>query len=254
MTSSPTTDRWTAGWWATAALFALLAILVVMRALLVDQKIGSYIACPGCFHLRVFLEDLVAFSAFAGFLLLASCMQIRLLARVPLLFCGLILLTYVADLVVFKLYTSRLLMTDATLFLSEGGAIWDQFSSGLGGTAMGAGVIAAILALFALLLWMPVVRTARFRLTMTLVLATSLVASAYFKAEPYVNDWAVENVFIANMTTPSRNRYSSEIENRVLATTPPVASWSSNSTASATGRRVSTLAGRFTLTRAAAFR
>jgi phosphoglycerol transferase MdoB-like AlkP superfamily enzyme len=183
---------------------------------LVDQKVGVYIACQDCFDLDVILADLVTFSAVASLLLLAACTRSRIVARVPHLLCGLIFLVYIADLVVFSLYNSRLLMTDVALFYTEGAAVWNQFSTGLGGTVRALSILAGILALFGFLWWMPGTPTRSFRLTMAAILALSLGASAVFKGAPYVNDWAVENVFSANMSTPSRNRYQPETEEAIL--------------------------------------
>jgi hypothetical protein len=231
LNASPENVRSTSGWWITGVLFVVFAALVAMRVHLVEQKIGSYIACSGCFNSHVVLEDLLVLSALASFLLMASATPTRLLTRIPLLCCGLILLVYAADLVVFKLYTSRLLMTDAALFIAEGGAVWDQLSSGLGGPWMSLTLFAGIVCLFSLLIWMPASRTRLFRLTMSFVLGMSLVTNAYFESAPYVNNWAVENVFLANMSTTSRNRYSNEVEHQVLATSVPKMSWSSETTA-----------------------
>lgn len=215
-----------------------MAILIAVRALLVDRKIGTYIACPGCFHLDVLLADLLAFSVLASLLLIASSAPSRLFARILQLLCGAIILVYAADIVVFGLYSSRLLMTDAALFMSEGGAIWDQFSTGLGGPLAAVSILAGFVALFALLWWMPTPRSRAFRLTTAVVLATSLGASAVFKGAPYVNDWAVENVFAANMTTPSRNRYSPDAEARILSGELPRSTWNSDGPPAAGGRNV----------------
>jgi hypothetical protein len=205
-----------AGWVAAGILFLVLAVLIAVRMHLVDQKVGVYIACQDCFDLDVILADLVTFSAVASLLLLAACTRSRIVARVPHLLCGLIFLVYIADLVVFSLYNSRLLMTDVALFYTEGAAVWNQFSTGLGGTVRALSILAGILALFGFLWWMPGTPTRSFRLTMAAILALSLGASAVFKGAPYVNDWAVENVFSANMSTPSRNRYQPETEEAIL--------------------------------------
>lgn len=225
------------GWWAAAALLLLFAILVAIRALMVDRKIGTYIACPGCFHLDVVLADLLAFAAVASLLLISSSAPTRLLLRIPLLLCGVLFLVYTADLVVFGLYTSRLLMTDVALFLPEGGAIWDQFTSGLGKAGAGAVIIGMVI-LFVFLWWMPTPRNRAFRLLASLLLVVSLGASAFFRPAPYVNDWAVENVFAANMSTPSRNRYSDELEARILAREVPRTTWNSEVGPAGGGRNV----------------
>jgi len=231
------------GWWAAVALFLLLASLVAIRAFLVDRKIGTYIACPGCFHLDVVLTDLITFAAVASLLLISSSAPTRLWVRLPLLLCGVLLLVYGADLVVFGLYTSRLLMTDVTLFLPEGGAVWDQFTTGLGKAGAVAVIVGSVM-LFVFLWWMPTPRSRVFRLLVSLLLLVSLGTSAFFRPAPYVNDWAVENVFAANMSTPSRNRYSDESEAKIMAREVERITWNStgwnspgwNSTSEPAGR------------------
>lgn len=206
------------GWWGALTLFVALSALIVMRAWVVDSEVGTYIACPGCFHLDVFLADLVLFSALASLLLLASYGRRKPLVRIPHFAWGVIVLIYGADLIVFSLFNSRLLMADAALFAGEGAAIWDQFSSGMGGPLQAVLVLLGFGGMFVFLWWLPSVPTRAFRLLMSIVLAASLAASAYFKGAPYVNDWAVENVFVANMSTPSRNHYGPETQAQVLAT------------------------------------
>lgn len=237
MTPKSENDRDRLGWWAALALFLVLSALVVVRALVVDAKIGTYIACPGCFHLDVLLADLILFSALASLLLLASCSRRRMLARGLHLVWGAVVLVFAADVIVFALFNSRLLMTDVALFFSEGSAVWNQFASGLGGAFWAVMVLLAFVALFGFLWWQPVVATRRFRLAMSFVLVASLAGSAVFKGAPYVNDWAVENVFVANMSTPSRNRYAPETEARILADEPATSQWRAE-TPPARGRNV----------------
>lgn len=225
------------GWWAAVTLFLVLCALVATRVWLVDQKIGSYIACTGCFTWHVILEDLLVFCALSSLLLLASATPTRLLARIPLLCCAILILFYAADLVVFSLFNTRLLMTDVALFLFEVSAVWDQFSTGIGSPLTTTTIVIGIMLLLALVLWMPAVRSRGFRLTMSLVMGFSLVGNALFEPEPYVNDWAVENVFIANKSTTSKLRYSSAVQEEVLSTSMPVKAWSSGPSVAA-GRNV----------------
>ncbi len=234
----PQKNRQRTGWLAAAGLFMLLAILVAARATLVDRSVGTYIACPGCFHIDVALADLVMFAALASLLLLASCTRTGALSRIPLLVCGLVFLIFTADMVVFALYNSRLLMADVVLFSSEGTAIWDQFSSGLGGPLAAAVVVAALAGLFVVLWWMPLVRTRAFRLVMLLLLMLSLAVTAVFKPAPYVNDWAVESVFSANLSTPLRHRYSDDAAAAALNREMPESLWGGVGEAPAQGRNV----------------
>lgn len=224
MTTTAEKRRDRTGWWATAALFALLALLVAARAWVVDRTIGTYIACPGCFHVDVVLADLLAFTVLASLLLLGSSLRPAILARFARLLCGGLVLVHAADVVVFRLFNSRLLMSDVALFLPEGAAVWDQFTSGLG-LPVAVSILFGFAALFLLLWRMPAVRTRAYRLVMSVILGISLAASAVFEGAPYVNDWAVENVFVANLSTPSRNRYSAEFANRILGAPEQVVHW-----------------------------
>ena len=225
------------GWWAALTLFLVLSALVATRVWLVDQKIGSYIGCGGCFSWHVIFDDLLVICALASLLLLASATPTRLLARMPLFLCALLILAYATDLVVFRLFNTRLLMTDVTLFLFEIPAVWDQFSTGIGNPLVTSLIIAGIILLLVLVLWMPAVRSRSFRLTMSFVMGLSLVGNALFEPEPYVNDWAVENIFVANKSTTSKLRYSTDVETELLASSVPLTLWSSGA-AVAAGRNV----------------
>lgn len=227
-----------AAWWAAAALFSILAGLVALRAFLVFRSIGKLIACPHCFHVEIVLADLLSFAALASLLLLASCSVYRPLTRLIHLLCGVLILITAADVMVYHLYATRLLMVDVALFISEWVAVWNQFSTGMGGLA-GALVILTLVAAFLVFLWwMPSARTRTFRLTLSAVIAVSLAASAFFQRAPYVHDWAVENVFVANMSTPSTNRYSPEVEERILASEVPRETWRKKGGAPGRGRNV----------------
>lgn len=188
---------------------------------MVDRTVGAYIACNGCFHLDIVLADLVLFGALFSLLWLASCARSRALARIPHLLFGVVLLVYAADVVVFALYHSRLLMANVAIQYFEPATDLNAYSLGMGGLAGVLAMLAGFAGLVALLWWMPGVPTRAFRLTMSLGLALSLAASAFFKGTPFVNDWAIENVFAANMTTPTRNQYSREEARRLLDLEPP---------------------------------
>lgn len=225
MTPLVDSGRERAGWWAAVALFTIFGGLVAIRAVVVDRTVGTFIACDGCFYLDVILADLVLCSALASLLLLASCTKSRMLARIPHLLFGIVLLVYTADVLVFAMYQSRLLMTDVAIRTFESGAGLSPVFTGLGAYAGALAVLAALAGLFTLLWWMPGVPTRAFRLTMSFVLASSLAASSYFKGAPFVHDWAIDNVFTANTTTPTRNHYSPERARRVLDREPPQSAW-----------------------------
>lgn len=212
--------------------------LIAVRVVLVERSIGTYIACPGCFHTAVIGADGPMISALASLLLLASSLRPDGLSRLLHLLAGVLLLIYAADLVVFGLFTSRLLMQDVALFLGEGSAVWDQFISGVGGWAAGLAILTGVVALFVLLAWMRPLRSRAFRLALSALLALGLIVSALMQGADYVNDWAVENVFAANMSTPSRNHFSAEKAAEVLARAQEQIEWRQQGTPPANGRNV----------------
>jgi len=202
-------------------LFALLVLLVFLRAQLVDKYIGRYIACPGCFNSSVLMSDLVVFSLAAGILLFAGLLRPGWLARAVQLLVGVIILIYVTDLVVFDLFHSRLFLSDAALFMNERSAVWEQFYTGIGGHMPALALVGFVLFFFALLAFMPPVRGRVQRLLLIAALVLSLTAGIASEPRPFVNDWAVDNVFAANLATTERMRYSEGIAADILASRQP---------------------------------
>jgi len=199
-------------------VLTLLILLVYTRTQLVDRYIGSYIACAGCFNSSVVMADLVMFSIASGILLVAGLIRPAWLARIVQLLLGVVILVYVTDLVVFDLFHSRLFLSDASLFVTERAAVWDQFYTGVGGAGRALALLGGVLLLFVLLAVMPPARTRSHRLLLTAVLAAPLIAGIATKTKPYVNQWAVDNVFSANLATTERVRYSEANAAAMLAT------------------------------------
>lgn len=198
-------------------VFLVLILLVILRAQLVDHNIGTYIACSGCFHFSVIMADLSMFSLAAVMLLLAGLLRPPWLGRGVHLLFGVLLLVYVTDLIVFKLFNSRLFMSDAALFMPEGSAIWNQFSTGMGGVAPTITLMGGVLLTLVFLALLPPVRAPSQRLLLAAVLVVSLTAGAVMEPQPYVNEWAVDNVFAANLATTERVLYSDEVAAGILA-------------------------------------
>jgi lipoteichoic acid synthase len=193
-----------------ALVAGLLLTLVALRADAVDQKIGVYIACPGCFDSVVFQNDLALSGLVFGILLLAGFVRPDWLARSMQAIAGIVILVYAADLVLFHLFHARLFMSDAALFISERAAIWDQFASGMGGW-LNASLI--LLAAAGLMIGLVALRPARQRSSrglLTGLFGISLLAALPLERQPYVNSWAVENVFAANLATTASRTYSEE--------------------------------------------
>ena len=198
-------------------LFSILLALVAVRASMVDDNIGTYIACQGCFHSSVLQGDLVLFSLTAGALLVAGLLRPRLPGRLLHLAIGMVFVIYITDLLIFKLFSYRLFLTDAALFISERAAVWDQFSSGVGGIWAAVLILLSLLGLMVFLFTMPAARGKPARVFLSAVLVFSLAADAAWDSPPYVADWLTGNVFSANLTTSERVRYSPAFEQGLAA-------------------------------------
>jgi hypothetical protein len=190
----------------------LLLALIAMRAGIVDHNIGTSIACQGCFDSSVLRADLVMIWLAAGALLAAGLIPWRLPGRFLHLATGLLIIVYVTDLLVFRFFNFRLFLSDAALFISERAAVWDQFSSGVGGDWIALLIVLAVAGLLVFLFLMPAARGRPARLFLSAMLIFSLTAGLALKSPPYVNDWATTNVFSANLSTTERVRYSPEFE------------------------------------------
>jgi len=193
-------------------LLSLLLVLIALRAGIVDRNIGTSIACEGCFHSSVLSADLVMFWLASGALLAAGFIPVRLPGRLLHLVVGLSIVVYVTDLLVFRLFNYRLFLSDAALFISERAAVWDQFSTGVGGAWVAIVILLAAAGLLVFLLLMPAARGRPARLLLSATLILSLTAGLALESPPYVNDWATINVFSANLATTERVRYSPEFE------------------------------------------
>ena len=202
------TTRWLNPGLLLLLLFSLMGALVALRALEVDRKVGQYIACPGCFVSSVLVADGVLFGAVGGLLLMAGLLRPRGLVRVVHLAAGLPVLVYAVDLVLFRLFNARLFMSDAALFIRERAAVWDQFQSGMSGGWAAPLWLAAAAALFLLLWWLRPIRGTTGRAFLLCLLLWWLTSGMLADREPYVNRWAVDNVFAANLVSASRNPYS----------------------------------------------
>ena len=182
-------------------LFSLLLVLIAVRAAIVDRNIGAGIACQGCFHSSVFQADLVMFWLASGALLIAGLIPARQPGRWLHLVIGLLFVIYTADLFVFRLFNYRLFLSDAALFISERAAVWDQFSSGVGGAWVAVVILLAVIGFLVFLLLMPAARGRPARGFLLAVLILSMGAGLAMESPPYVNDCATTNVFSANLTT-----------------------------------------------------
>jgi lipoteichoic acid synthase len=198
-------------------LFSLLLVLVALRAGIVDRNIGTSIACQGCFHSSVFNADLLMFWLASGALLAAGFIPMRLPGRLLHLAVGLLIVVYVTDLLVFRLFNYRLFLSDAALFIAERAAVWDQYSTGVGGAWVALLILLAVTGLLVWLLLMPAARGRPARLFLSVTLIFSLTAGLALESPPYVNDWATTNVFSANLATTERVRYSPEFEAEIEA-------------------------------------
>lgn len=199
-------------------LFILLLVLIAVRASIVDRNIGNSLACPGCFHTSVLHADLLMLWLAAGALLIAGFIPVRLLGRCLHLAIGLLIVVYVTDLLVFRLFNIRLFLSDAALFITEREAVWNQFSTGVGGSWVAGLILLTVAGLLVFLFLMPVARGRPARRFLSVTLILSLIAGLALESPPYVNDWITTNVFSANLSTTERVRYSPEFESGFAGT------------------------------------
>ena len=203
-------------------LLGLMVALSLLRASAVDDKIGQYIACAGCFDAAVWSNDLIMLGLVSGILLLAGFLRPAPLARVVQLGAGAVILIHAVDLILFHLFHARLFMSDAALFIQERAAVWDQFESGMGGPLAAGALLIAVLLMFLLLFAMPPARERAPRTLLAVLLGVSLTARLLAEQQPYVNGWAVDNVFTANLSTTTTTPYSDAAIEQFGAVEEPV--------------------------------
>ena len=203
---------------STILLFAILMVLVALRAGLVDNSVGTYIDCRGCFHSSVLQADLFMFWSTAAVILAASFIRADFPGRLLHLTVGLLIVAYIIDLIIFRLFNTRLFLSDLALFITEPLAIWDQFSAGMGGAWIAIAITLAVFALLAILFLTPPVCGKPARLLLAGVVIISLFMSAALEVPPYVNDWATGNFLSANLATSERVHYSQDYESALSRT------------------------------------
>ena len=116
-----------------AIIFLIIAALIVVRMSLVEKKIGELLACPGCFHIDIAKAELVTFWITALTLLVAGWIRPGWIGRFLHLLVGLGLLYFIADLLVYRVFSYRLFLGDFLLYVRDPGPVWTQFQSTLGG-------------------------------------------------------------------------------------------------------------------------
>lgn len=207
---------------AVAFTFAVLLFLIGMRADLVDYNVGIYIACNNCFNYSVLDADLAMFYFATGALLVAGFLRPRLPGRFIHLFVGLLILFYIADVFVYRLFNYRLLISDIALYFVEWEAVWDQFSSGVGGVWKALAIVFATTAMLLLLFLMPAARGRPARVLLFAILATALITDLVLESPPFVNSWATASYFRVNMGTQEGVHYSSEFEAELASLNRPL--------------------------------
>lgn len=195
-------------------VLALMLSLMALRASAVDKKVGRYIACPDCFDSTVFFNDMILLSLVYGILLLAGFLKPAFIARCVQLIAGFVILIYLVDLILFHLFFARLFMSDAALYIGEREAVWDQFYSGMGGPLAAPLLLLGVVLLFLLMFLMKPARQRAPRMLLAIVLGLSVIITVLVRQQPYVNSWAVDNVFAANLSTTTRNPYSDSFTDR----------------------------------------
>lgn len=205
-----------------AASLGFLAVLILLRMYVVRKSVGVQIACPDCFNTEVIRSDLILFALVAAILLVAGVLRLAWLGRLVHLLIGLLFLIYLSDLTVLLAFSSRLFLSDVALFIGEGSAIWNQFSGLLGSDWLAFFAMLSVVFVFVALAWLPPVTSKPQRVFLLAVIGLSAGLSLASVKEPYVNSWAVDNVFATNLATTERNRYPEEQAERILSADEPV--------------------------------
>ena len=197
-------------------LLAVFGGLIIVRMQLVRRVIGGYVDCVDCFDQAVISSDMWLLAAIALLLLAASFIS-RHRARVLVqILISLVLVLYLADLLIFKLFGIRLFFVDLQIYGLEPAIVWEQASEFLGGPLLAAAVVIAALVALLLISWLPVRLSGRHRGLLVFCIAAALAAAALPAKPEYVNRWAYQNFLQANLITTESTPYSEEYANRQL--------------------------------------
>ena len=109
-------------WPVIAALLAL--VLAIWRALYLETIAGTYTACHGCFLLPALGNDAWLLSLLFALLGLAAFAKSRGVRMLFGALAALLMLACALDLLLMRLFTQRLYLSDLLRFASEGAADW----------------------------------------------------------------------------------------------------------------------------------
>jgi len=186
----------------------LLPLLFFWRISLVDSVIGTGFGLDGAYDAAVLNADMPMLAAI-GLLILGS-WYIRpyvlgVMLRIIVL---LLLLFYIADLIVFRQFGIRILLSSVQIYAAETVPVLEQLQEFLGGLWMAIAKL-VLLGAFALVLLL----TPRKPWPVTIFFCSVLTLSAVVVALMpwkinYVNSWVIQNYLSANIFAPETETYS----------------------------------------------
>lgn len=187
------------------------------RALAINNTFGDAWGCSGCLTRSLFLHDYL----YLGMLLLlfvASIVARRYFLFLPLRLLAVVgVLVYVADIVVFDEFFTRLMLSDIRIYGEQLPIVWrhvagtDMFAEQ---SWLGLLVFAAALCL----LFLPPVGkpTRRALVALAILPVVAISSGSVFTPPSYVHDWALRNVLAANFNTGVTEPYSEELRSELL--------------------------------------
>jgi arylsulfatase A-like enzyme len=195
-------------WTGIAALLAL--VLAGLHALQLENIIGSYTACRGCFALPTFANDAWLLAAQFAFLALASSSRRRWIRGAAGALAALILLACALDQLSLRLFTQRLYVDDVLRFATQSSSDWSVArtllvsANGIFYAAFGLMIALTIIGLVAAAQRSP-------RLARVIALSSAaLLLLAILARTPlhYVNNELAANLVEANLPHGSTKPYS----------------------------------------------
>lgn len=205
------------GWLIAAAPWLAVALcsgLALQRALLVDQRVGGFTQCAGCFMMPTLGRDAWLLAAVAAFLGLAALSGNGGLRRILRLLPALILLAMAVDGALWAVLTQRFYLTDLYSTIGAMGSSWTVVAGdGAGGRAAWVQWLVATLIVAALvgLLGSPRQHDRRSAIFLLVIaVAWTALAAVNYRPLAYVNQDLIQNVVEINAFQGRQRRYSDE--------------------------------------------
>lgn len=196
--------------WLMLALLLLAWItLMGLRSRWIETSLGAYLDCRGCFTVATLSADAVLLAGFAGLLLIAGFMPRGWLQWPWRLAAWLLVVVYVADFLILKTFSVRLLLARVGDFGGEGLIVWQQLQGAVGGLLPALGLL-LLLALLGYLIFRVVLNPAPVRLALLLCMVAATALAVIPDQPQYVNNFIYRNVIDVNVSGREAERYSAE--------------------------------------------